>query len=129
MEILCGDQFQEKLYVLQVCTGTFIHFRLTNAQDSELHETDPSHTITTFGMKTATGTLRRHLIECHLDAWIDRCNKLGIKIKAKLAIRAIDEHQQAKSSSSGRIEFSKEAFVDALAAFIVADDQVSHYSY
>jgi len=126
MGILCGDQFQEKLYVLQVCTGTFVHFRLTNAQDSELHETDPSHTLTTFGMKTATGTLRRHLIECHLDAWIDRCDKLGIKIKAKLAIRAIDE---ARSSSSARIEFTKEALVDALAAFIVADDQVSHYSY
>jgi hypothetical protein len=126
MGILCGDQFQEKLYVLQVCTGTFVHFRLTNAQDSELHETDPSHTLTTFGMKTATGTLRRHLIECHLDAWIDRCDKLGIKIKAKMAIRAIDE---ARSSSSARIEFTKEALVDALAAFIVADDQVSHYSY
>lgn len=80
-------------------------------------------------MKTAMGTLRRHLIECHLDGWVDRCKQLDITIKAKMAKRALDQHQQARLMSSGRVEFSKEDFVDALAAFIVADDQVSLHSY
>jgi hypothetical protein len=96
-----------------------------------IHETNPEHRVAQFGMKTATGPLRRHLFENHIDAWVDACDKMGIKIKAKEAQVPVQEYRQERpsQSESDRKPYSKEAFVDAIVEFIVGDDQVWHCSF
>jgi hypothetical protein len=85
-----------------------------------------------FSKKTATGPLRKHLFETHLDAWISGCDELSIKILAKEAQPAVEGYRRQKgqtytspeSDSTKRKPYSKEAFVDAIIEFIAGDDQV-----
>jgi hypothetical protein len=96
---------------------------------SHIHAADPSHKVVKFSLKTSTGPLRRHLYEHHLDMWVTACDKLNINITAKEAANAVARHRQETgsiSSSQPRVKtsFSKEAFVDAIVEFIVANDQV-----
>jgi hypothetical protein len=82
-----------------------------------------------------TGTLRQHLCKFHLDEWVDECDKHGYKITAKEAQAAVDTYRrrkgqtraQASTNPGPRKKYSNEAFVDALAEFIIADDQVPKF--
>ena len=66
----------------------------------------------------------------HLNEWVEYCDKHGIPTKWKDTEAATNSYCQKygqKSKSSKPTEckkFSNEAFVDALVAFIVQDDQV-----
>lgn len=82
-----------------------------------------------YGSSTATGTLRKHLFSCHIQDWLSECKKLQIRITAKDALAAIIAFQGTRNEShtQQRPKFTQEHFINALAEFIVATDQV--YSY
>jgi hypothetical protein len=89
---------------------------------------DPAYELVDFGQTTSTSVLRRHLFESHLDLWIAACDDMKIRITAKEALPVIEAYRQEPQQTqleAARPEFSKEAFLDALVEFIVADDQVS----
>ena len=71
------------------------------AVDRNLHDANPKHDVTTFGTNSSTGTLHRHLKECHLAVWVEGCDKLGIEIMAKGVQAAIDKYQQHAGKSTG----------------------------
>ncbi len=56
--------------------------------------------------------------------WVTACDKLNINITAKDAANVVARHHQETGSISSKTSFSKEAFVDAIVEFIVANDQV-----
>jgi hypothetical protein len=58
--------------------------------------------------------------------WIDKCQELKITITAKDALEAIAVHQgfTLDSQTQPRPQFTSARFIDALAEFIVATDQV-----
>lgn len=95
-----------------------------------IHASNSEHERTTFKPGSSTTTLRAHLSRFHLDEWVEYCDKHGIPTKWKDTEAAVNSYRQKhgqKSESSKPTEhkkFSNEAFVDALAAFIVQDDQV-----
>lgn len=62
----------------------------------------------------------------HLPEWPDECNRLGIKIKSKDALRAIEVYcgVTAESQTQQRPKFTPETFLNALAEFFIASDQV-----
>lgn len=102
---------------------------MLNDLNRNIHATNPSYKITKFSVKTSTGTIRRHLIEEHMNVWVSGCDELGIKIKAKSAQAALDGYRKGKGQPTGRMpqertSYSREAFVDAIIEFIVGDDQV-----
>ena len=77
----------------------------------------------------------KHLAENHLSVCIDGCDRLNIKISASRNIQKdIDSFQQQtqnrpisetdKKANQPQVQYSLEAFVDAIMEFIVADDQV-----
>jgi hypothetical protein len=67
------------------------------------------------------------LFNHHIEQWINDCKRLNIPIKgatAKVAIQKFynlleEAHMEFKCP-----KFSNEAFLDALAEFIIGDDQV-----
>ena len=76
-------------------------------------------------------TLWAHLAQFHLDEWVKHCDKGGIPTKWKETKAAVNsyrwKHGQnsgTNSQSSEQKQLSNEAFVDALAEFIIQDDQV-----
>ena len=76
---------------------------------------------------SSTTTLRNHLLtKPHIDAWIAECKRLGIQITAQNAVEAIAAHQGVAPDyqASPRPQFTQEHFIDAIAEFIVATDQV-----
>ena len=80
-----------------------------------------------YSKKTSNTGLRKHLLSSdHIDRWIAECKRLGISITAKEAVEAITAHQGVTSDyqSLPRPQFTPERFIDALAQFIVATDQV-----
>ena len=94
---------------------------------------DPKKAIKRYGKATGTTVLRKHLADAHINVWVPACDKLNIDIKAKEVDEVIVSYRrqqgqatlQSTSSAGARATFSKEAFVDAITEFIVADDQVS----
>ena len=83
-----------------------------------------------YGSSTSTGTLRKHLFTNHIKDWLSECEKLQIRITAKDALAAIAAFQgtRTQTQTQHRQKFTQECFVDALAEFIVATDQVySHF--
>jgi hypothetical protein len=80
-----------------------------------------------YGKKTSTTTLRKHLCsETHIDKWIAECKRLGIQITAKEAVETIAAYQGVAPNhqASSRPQFTQERFIDAIAEFIIATDQV-----
>ena len=96
-----------------------------------MQATDPKHQVADFSKGTSTGTLHAHLCSKHIDDWVSSCDAANIKIKARTVQVEINEYRQSRgeATSEGNWKqwktFSKEAFVDAIVEFIVADDQVS----
>ena len=82
-----------------------------------------------YGSSTSTGTLRKHLFSYHIEDWLSKCERLQIRITAKDALAAIAAFQGTRTESQTQQspKFTQERFVNALAEFIVATDQV--YSY
>ena len=95
-------------------------------------ENDPSFIPTRYGKKTSTTTLRRHLFivsrdkTTHIDEWTAECRRLGISITAKEAIEAIAAHQgiMPDTQTQSRLQFTPTHFINTLAEFIIATDQV-----
>ena len=100
-----------------------------------LHSADPDEPRSQFSTSTGTGTLRQHLSKFHLDEWVDECDKHGYKITAKEAQAAVDSYRRRRGQTRAQVgadpgprkKYSNEAFVDALAEFIIADDQVTKF--
>lgn len=96
----------------------------------------PFHEYTT----KSTDSYRHHLAKHHLKPWIEACLALKIPLTSVAAKEALQEyHKQFPESTRPSFTraadaatdlshqvFTKEAFVDALMIWIVADDQVSH---
>ncbi|KAF5373365.1 hypothetical protein D9757_009741 [Collybiopsis confluens] len=88
-----------------------------------------------YGQQTGTDGRRQHLIKNHRDEWIESCIALDIKLTAGPAKIALREYQSRKGLSTDTIPFStasqtlphgpfsKDAFIDSLMIWIVADDQ------
>jgi hypothetical protein len=95
-------------------------------------ENDPNFTPVRYGKKTSTTTLRKHLFSVardkttHINEWIAECKKLSITITAKEAIEAIAAHQGIRldTQTQSRPQFTPACFINALAEFITATDQV-----
>jgi hypothetical protein len=85
-------------------------------------------------MSCATTTRRRHLISKHLDEWIVACKEAGIKITAtgkdvskaleKFNYTGGDDAISADSPVPVYRAYTPKAFLDAIAKWIIADDQV-----
>lgn len=99
---------------------------------SAQHSINPNHPQpNSFGKRTATGNLRKHLFTHHLDIWVRTCDQLGITITAREAQPYLERYRvesgvpfQATADGLPRVPYSNEAFVDAIMTWIVADDQV-----
>ena len=81
--------------------------------------------MATFKGNTGISNLRKHLYLHHLDDWVKSCADLKIPITAKAAVEAIEKSGGIVSGEAERLQFSQEAFTDALMEFVVGDDQVS----
>ena len=95
-----------------------------------IHESKPTHTISTFSRTTGTSNLRKHLYNDHLEQWVTSCDDLKIEITAKAAIPLVKSFCQEPADTPLESEcpkYSKEAFVEAILEFIVGDDQVCAY--
>lgn len=97
----------------------------------QIKTTDPNYEISTYAKETATGTLRTHLCKRHGSDWVSGCeqHKIPIKSTSELVRRVVQQFHGTTGtgpSARPRKPFSKEAFVDAIVEFIVADDQVHH---
>jgi hypothetical protein len=75
-------------------------------------------------------TLCNHLLsKPHIDIWIAECKRLDIQITAQHAAEVIAAHQGVPfdRQASFRPQFTQEHFLDAIAEFIVATDQVESF--
>jgi hypothetical protein len=98
----------------------FFNFRKERLANSEHH-------ITTFGSSTGLSNVRRHLFNNHIADWVKACEDQKIQIRGADAKRAVQRFRnlpEATQLEADRPEFSKENFVDAIAEFVVGDDQV-----
>jgi hypothetical protein len=71
--------------------------------------------------------VRKHLVKYHIEQWVHACQNLKIPIQgtdAKLAIQRFKNLPEPTDLEAGRPQYSKDAFVNALAEFVVGDDQV-----
>ena len=75
--------------------------------------------------------LCKHLYTYHIEVWIAECERLNLTIKAKDALEAIAKFQgsQPGPQDQQRPQFTPECFVNTLAEFIVATDQVYFHFY
>ena len=89
-----------------------------------------------FKKTTGTTVLRNHLANEHIENWVDTCDKFKISIMAQVAQKAINAYRQRRGqpqtddSQAPPLQvrqYSREAFVDAIVEWIVADDQVSPF--
>jgi hypothetical protein len=71
------------------------------------------------------------LYEHHIQDWVAECKKLNLTIQAKDALEAIAKLQgtELEPQVQQRPHFTLERFVDALAEFVVATDQVYFNSF
>jgi hypothetical protein len=87
-----------------------------------------------YGLKTGTGTLRKHLFEHHADDWISACDTQKIPITAKEAQPILADYRARQGMSAEgvpdahtpgqRRTYTPDGFVEAIVEWIVADDQV-----
>ena len=89
-------------------------------------------------MSCATTTRRRHLISKHLDEWVMACKEAGIKITAtgKDVCKALEKFNymggdaiRADSPVPVYRAYTPKVFLDAIAKWIIADDQVCSLYY
>lgn len=94
--------------------------------------------VKTFSTTSGSTNLRSHLVDCHLEDWVDACDdaKPSITISAQVAIKAVEDYRKGRDGTGGAARgratdegpqsrpYSKEAFIDALITWITSDDQV-----
>jgi hypothetical protein len=99
-----------------------LKFKKNRAYD-EQHGT---HTVRGYSKTTSTGTLRKHLYMSHPQLWVSECKRLGLTIRAKEALGAIAAFQDTRGEphTQSRQRFTQEGFINAIAEFIIANDQV-----
>ena len=96
--------------------------------------------VRSFSKATGTTVLRNHLASEHVASWVDTCDKFKIPIKAQVAQKAVNDYRQKRGqpqapSNGSQVppppirEYSREAFVDAIVEWIVADNQVCFSSF
>ena len=92
--------------------------------------------IHSFSLNTGTTTLCRHLVLEHIRDWVTSCDKLGIEITAEMVAKEVanfqGESEQPEYGTNKKPEhrnYSHEAFVDAILAWVVADDQVHSHLF
>ncbi|TFK20811.1 hypothetical protein FA15DRAFT_707770 [Coprinopsis marcescibilis] len=111
--------------ILQAMSGNFLQGTAAGQAQSKL---------TTYGLKTLVSVLQQHLIKAHLEEWVSSCNKLGFAITAKAAQDAVHAYREKNGQGTNKQallqqpqqQFSHDAFVNVLADFIIADEQVLH---
>jgi hypothetical protein len=97
---------------------------------SSTSQTDATFNVVAYSGNTSTGTLRKHLYQNHIKDWLGECKRLDITITAQEALDAIAKHRGIKpGSQTSRPQFTSERFINALAEFIVATDQVSFKAF
>jgi len=90
-----------------------------------MKEKDRAYHVHHYSLTTATGTLCKHLIKCHMTEWVSECKRLNITIKADAGLEAIALHEgENPRTQASRPSYSPELFLNALIGFIVATDQV-----
>ena len=92
-----------------------------------------------FKKTTGTTVLRNHLANEHIENWVKTCDKFKISITAQVAQKAVNAYRQrhGQTQESANLsaglphvrEYSREAFVDAIVEWIVADDQVHSFPF
>ena len=89
-------------------------------------EINSARKVAAYGQKTSTTTMRKHLYSSHIEVWLAECERLSVTIVAKDALEAIAAYRgvRTESQTSPRPQFTSARFIDALAEFIVATDQV-----
>ena len=82
--------------------------------------------VTAYSKKTSSTTLRKHLYSIHMKVWLSECKRHDITIIAKDALEAIAAFRGVafESQTQPRPQFTPTGFINALAEFIVATDQV-----
>lgn len=98
------------------------------------HTVNPTHEVFSYSFGTGVSTLRAHLVNEHIEQWVESCDKFKIPITAEAAKGPVANYRAsggASAPSSDRPpnirEYSYEAFVDAITEFIIADDQVHFF--
>ncbi|KAK7439546.1 hypothetical protein VKT23_017474 [Stygiomarasmius scandens] len=86
-----------------------------------------------YGLSTASGTLCSHLAANHFAVWVDLCDMKGFVISGAGYMDWANEHRalkghptqqsSAQSLDDPRQPFMQDAFVDAIAEWIIADSQ------
>lgn len=118
---------------MPVRPDNFVTLSLANEHyRRQIHLSNPEHIVANFSTGTSTSGPRKHLVDNHLAAWVDSCDKLKIPITAKGAEETASRYRQqrdqmtpsASHPQEARPEFSHEAFVNAIIEWIVGDDQV-----
>jgi hypothetical protein len=109
---------------------------LVSQNQRQQHTINSSVNEISFAPTTGTSTLRKHLADYHISAWVKGCDKLEVPITAAAIKYQVTQHRLRQGSRQGQQThfdsgtpqpqaYSEEAFVDALVEWIVADDQVS----
>jgi hypothetical protein len=91
------------------------------------HRANEKHHVTSFGSGTGGTNIKKHFYTEHIADWVQGCEDKGCKITgapAQHAVRRFKKLPEPTDLEAERTQFSKEAFVDALAEFVVGDDQV-----
>jgi hypothetical protein len=127
--------FYDDIGARRICTAcryviiAIFYFDI-NDVSRDLKKINAKHEVKKYGANTSTGVLRTHLMECHLSEWGQFCEEQDVELVSKAAQKAMDKYRgngKSHSKPDARMPFSKEAFVDAIAAFIISDDIVSLY--
>ena len=119
------------MYYFLFCHIIIFSSRLSRARNAG----DQSFKIQQYGATTGTSSLRRHLMNEHLADWVSGCDRMQVPIKAKEAQEVVKEYRKSNmlgsivddmpSDEPEKKDYSPAAFVDALVAWIVSDDQVT----
>ncbi|KAN0131804.1 hypothetical protein V8E53_010332, partial [Lactarius tabidus] len=86
-----------------------------------LQEDNSTARVHHYSETTATGTLRTHLLNNHLEEWVGKCQKNKIQLKGKEGEEALAKFTGVplQHQAKARVAFSQEAFLDGLVQFIV----------
>jgi hypothetical protein len=119
------------VHILPVCCiHLFGCYENTDLILSDLNLVDSNYLVATFSKNTATGTLRKHLLTCHLDKWLDECKARNIVPTANAAKVVLQNRLQEVTEGDPhpipRKPYSREVLLDAITEWIVADDIVCY---
>ena len=71
--------------------------------------------------------MRKHLYTDHIGDWVESCKSLNISVNTAAALEAVQKYNKEPAVESERLQYSKEAFIDAIVDFVVGDDLVKFF--